>query len=74
MTIKRLKPALLYVLQQNNVVDPKVEAARWGIGLHVAEQACEELCTEGKMQRGQQVSELIRGLHYFVYINNNQLQ
>lgn len=40
-----------------------------GVGLHVIERACEELCREGAMQRGHKVSELIQEITYFMYIN-----
>lgn len=32
MNVKQLKPHLLYILRDKNVIDPRIEAARWGSG------------------------------------------
>lgn len=72
-TAKRLKPYILHILKEKGEVEPYIEAARYGVGLHVAEKACEELCGEGLMKRGRkagyiQMQPSYKEMAYYIYV------
>lgn len=71
MTVKKLKPFMVLKVAESGEVEPKIEAARWGVGIKVAEQACEELCKEGKLKRGRKVTAFqmkpLREITYHIY-------